>query len=151
MDRNSVSGLHHAGLSVTHIDRSIRFYSDIIELDVLRVSEDPSPFAFLGKDGKVFLTLWQGSEGSYTTQTAGLHHLAFAVPDAEALSRVEGRLRAAGHPIRFDGIVAHREQADSIALFCEDPDGIRLELTAPRPAGTEYQAPTGAVTACGFF
>ncbi len=51
---------------------------------------------------------------------------------------------------RHDGVVAHGEGASSGGIFFTDPDGIRLEVYAPRGAEAE-PAPTGESPTCGFF
>src|SRR4051795_6931022 len=73
----------HIGLSVTDLDRSLAFYQDVLNLDVLQRSEAPGRFAFLGAGGRLFLTLWQQSGAGYEPRHAGLHHLAFQVPTLE--------------------------------------------------------------------
>ncbi len=59
-------------------------------------------------------------------------------------------MRELGAPVFHDGVVAHREGADSGGLFFADPDGIRLEIYAPSGvAGSP--APSGEAPTCGFF
>jgi catechol 2,3-dioxygenase-like lactoylglutathione lyase family enzyme len=141
----------HIGLNVSQLDRSIEFYRAVFGFDLLRRSADAArPFAFLGHDDAIVLTLWQQSGGSFAADRPGLHHLSFQVASVEALREAEGRLRALGARLRHDGIVAHAEGADSGGLFFEDPDGIRLEIFAPRGlAGTP--APHTDGPTCGFF
>jgi catechol 2,3-dioxygenase-like lactoylglutathione lyase family enzyme len=76
--------------------------------------------------------------------------LAFQVESIEQVREAEARLRALGAPIHHGGIVPHREGGESGGLFFEDPDGIRLELSAPTGAGDRPAPHTDGPT-CGFF
>src|SRR5713101_4725922 len=102
----------HVGLSVTDLDRSLAFYQDVLELEVIQSSAEAGRrFAFLGASGRLFLTLWQQSIEEFEPRRAGLHHLSFQVPTLEAVQAAEGKLRARGITPRYDGIVPHRENA----------------------------------------
>ncbi len=141
----------HIGLNVSRLDRSIAFYRAVFGFDLLKQSADASrPFAFLGHDGAVMVTLWQQSEGAFATDRPGLHHLAFKVSSIDEVRAAEGRVRATGARLHHGGIVAHAEGGDSGGLFFEDPDGIRLEIFTPRGvAGSP--APHADGPTCGFF
>jgi lactoylglutathione lyase len=143
----------HVGLSVTDLDRSLAFYQDLLELEVIQVSASAGRrFAFLGAGGRLFLTLWQQSSESFEPRQAGLHHLAFQVPTLDAVRAAEARLRARGVTPRYDGVVPHREGAESAALFFTDPDGIRLEIYSPTGAADlAAPAPVAGAPSCGFF
>jgi catechol-2,3-dioxygenase len=141
----------HIGLSVTDLDRSLAFYQDVLELEVLQRSDDAGRrFAFLGAGGRLFLTLWQQSEAGFDPRHAGLHHLAFQVPTVDDVRAAEAKLRARGQEPRYDGVVPHRAGAESAALFFTDPDGIRLEIYSPTGAAG-LAAPVAGAPSCGFF
>lgn len=141
----------HIGLNVSRLDHSIDFYRAVFGFELLKRSSDASrPFAFLGHDGAVVVTLWQQSAGVFATDRPGLHHVAFKVSSIDEVRAAEGRVRAAGARLHHDGIVAHAEGGDSGGLFFEDPDGIRLEIFTPRGvAGSP--APHADGPTCGFF
>jgi lactoylglutathione lyase len=141
----------HIGLNVSRLDRSIDFYRAVFGFDLLRRSDGAGrAFAFLGCGGAVVLTLWQQSDGAFAADRAGLHHLAFTVESLEDVRAAEGRVRALGARVHHDGIVAHTEGGDSGGLFFEDPDGIRLEIFAPRGLAGAPAPHTDGPT-CGFF
>jgi lactoylglutathione lyase len=141
----------HVGLSVTDLDRSIAFYGEVLELELIQRSDDPGrAFAFLGAGGRLILTLWQQSAEAFAPRHAGLHHLAFQVSTFDAVQATEARLRARGITPRYDGVVPHREDAESAALFFTDPDGIRLEIYSPTGAAG-LVAPVAGAPSCGFF
>jgi lactoylglutathione lyase len=141
----------HVGLNVTDLDRSVAFYRTALGLEVLGESRDAGRrYAFLGHDGTLLITLWEQSAGRFPTALPGLHHLAFQMPDLDAVRRAEAALRELGATFVHEGIVAHGEGAPSGGVFFEDPDGIRLEIYAPSGA-QDRPAPTGQAPTCGFF
>ncbi|NBM18030.1 VOC family protein [Streptomyces sp. GC420] len=141
----------HIGLNVTDLDRSLAFYRDALGFQTLgEGKEDGRRFAFLGRDGRLVLTLWQQAEGSYAPGLAGLHHLAFEVDGIEQVREAESALRALGVEFVHEGVVAHHEGAASGGIFFRDPDGTRLEISAPHGA-QGAPAPAGAAPTCGFF
>ena len=144
---------HHVGLNVTELDRSLAFYGDVLGFDVLGKGEEEgsgSRYAFLGQDGRLVLTLWQQSEGTYDAGRPGLHHLAFEAESIEHVRAAEAALTARGASFAYEGVVAHREGAASGGIFFHDPDGTRLEISVPKGA-EEAEAPSGTAPTCGFF
>ncbi len=141
----------HVGLNVTDLGRSKGFYESVFGFETLGESTDPSkPFAFLGKDDEVRLTLWQQSVDSFNKSCAGLHHLSFMVKDQDELKRAEQNIKELGARFHYDGIVPHREGAPSGGIYFEDPDGIRLEIFTVGLSGEEA-APHGEAPSCGMF
>ncbi len=141
----------HVGLNVTDLERSKRFYQQAFGFQVIKQSEETGrAFTFLGDGTRLVLTLWQQSEGTFRKDSPGLHHLSFEVSTLEEVREVEQRLRDMGAHFLYDGIVPHAEGAQSGGIFFEDPDGIRLEIYAPRGAG-DLPAPTEDAPSCGFF
>src|SRR5690348_10077544 len=113
----------HIGLNVTQLSRSKEFYQTVFGFEVVAEAEvSGSPFALLGKDGTLVLTLWQQSseESAFPTDRPGLHHLSFQVNSLEDLQEAEARLKAMQTPLIYDGIVPHAEGGSSAALYFKD-------------------------------
>ncbi|MFI7111772.1 VOC family protein [Nonomuraea sp. NPDC050227] len=141
----------HVGLNVTDLDRSKEFYGRVFGFTVAHESaEDGRRYALLAQDSKLVVTLWQQSDGRFPTALPGLHHLSFQVEDLDAVRRAEQVIREIGAKLHHDGVVPHGEGASSGGVFFEDPDGIRLEISAPGAAG-DRPAPTAGAPTCGFF
>ncbi|WP_149180808.1 VOC family protein [Streptomyces sp. TRM49041] len=141
----------HVGLNVTDLDRSLAFYREVFDFDVMAEGkEDDRLWAFLGRDNRLLVTLWQQSEGSFAADRPGLHHLSFQVDTVEEVRATEEVLRGLGTEFSYDGVVPHGENASSGGIFFADPDGTRLEIYAPTGADPADAPTTGAPT-CGFF
>jgi lactoylglutathione lyase len=140
----------HIGINVTDLDRSRDFYGEVFGLSPMGGSDAaPRRFAFLGDGTSIVLTLWEQSEGRFDGGRPGLHHLSFMVPSIDRVREAEKKLLLRGTTFAYEGIVPHREGAQSGGIFFEDPDGTRLEIFAPSGA-EEGKAPAGG-PACGFF
>jgi catechol 2,3-dioxygenase-like lactoylglutathione lyase family enzyme len=141
----------HIGLNVSDLARSVAFYRNIFGLGLIGEQTDGEhQYAFLGQDGDIVVTLWQQSDGAFSPDRPGLHHLSFQAPDIETVRRAEAALKEAGAELFYEGVVPHGEGAASGGIFFTDPDGIRLEIYAPSGADTA-PAPTKGAPTCGFF
>ncbi|MEU5851360.1 VOC family protein [Saccharopolyspora shandongensis] len=141
----------HVGLNVTDLERSLPFYTQVFGFEVqARGEEEGQRWAFLGRDGRLVLTLWQQGEQAFSPVSAGLHHLSFQVDSIDEVKAAERVLRELNADFRFDGVVPHGEGMASGGIFFSDPDGVRLEIYAPTGADVA-PAPSGAAPTCGFF
>jgi lactoylglutathione lyase len=120
----------HTMLRVGNLQRSIDFYTKVLDMQVLRTSENPEykySLAFLGFDGgnpgqaEIELTYNWGVE-SYDLGTA-YGHIALGVPDAYAACE---KIKAAGGNVtREAGPV---KGGTTVIAFVTDPDGYKIEL-----------------------
>lgn len=141
----------HIGLNVTDLDRSLAFYREVFDFEVLAEGkEEDRRWAFLGRGPRLLVALWQQSEGTFSSTLPGLHHLSFQVDTVEEVRATEEVLRNLGAEFNYDGVVPHGENGTSGGIFFTDPDGIRLEIYAPTGADPA-DAPTPGAPTCGFF
>jgi catechol 2,3-dioxygenase-like lactoylglutathione lyase family enzyme len=130
MNKQLTQGVHHVGLTVTDLDASCHFFTDLLGWE--KVGGDPGYPAVFVSDGTVMITLWQARRPSTAiafdkNNNIGLHHLAIKVADLAALESVYQRLSAAENvvvefapePLR-DGPAMH--------MMCYEPCGIRIEF-----------------------
>jgi len=115
----------HVVLNVTDVERSARFYRDVVGFQVSRFRPDGSA-AFL-TCGVVHhnLALFKAPEGARPAQkgAVGLNHFAFRVDDYPTLQAAHKRLLEANATI--DHIVDH---GMTRSVYFLDPDGIEMEL-----------------------
>ncbi|MDB4868120.1 MAG: Catechol 2,3-dioxygenase [Cohnella sp.] len=117
-------------LRVSDLQRSIRFYSDVVGFKVL---DERDGTADLTADGKRALVRIQEIAGAVVPprkSAAGLYHYAILVPDRRSLGVVLRNLIRTG---------IHVGQADHLvseALYIADPDHNGIEIYVDRPRET---------------
>jgi len=116
--------LEHVNLTVSDLDRSIAFYSDLLDLTVRWKGDlDGSRRAAHVGDDNAYLALFQAADQgvvreSYTTP--GYNHIGFVVDDLEDAAV---RLKTLG--AEFGEI---QDYEPGRRLYCFDPDGHEVEL-----------------------
>jgi catechol 2,3-dioxygenase len=112
-------------LTVSDLDRSLRFYQDAIGL---RVHAHDDGVARLGAGEEDVLVLVEDPEAKHAGRHAGLYHVALLYPSREELAFAVDRLVRTRTPV--EGMSDHRTHE---AIYLPDPDGNGLELAADRP------------------
>jgi catechol 2,3-dioxygenase-like lactoylglutathione lyase family enzyme len=131
---SSARGLHHVALLASDVERTVRFYQDVLEFPLTELIENrdyrgSSHFFFDIGHGNLlaFFDLPGLDLAQYTEVLGGLHHIAISVEPAR-WARLKERLAAAGVP--------YQEESGS-SIYFRDPDGARLELISD-PLGEMY-------------
>jgi len=132
----------HVHLKVADLERSIRFYSDVLGFEVMvRMGDDA---AFLGAGQyhhHIGLNTWESSGGSPPPKgSTGLYHVAFRYPDRAALATAFRRLGEWSIPL--EGAADH---GVSEALYLRDPDENGVELYYDRPREVWPRDPDGGL------
>jgi catechol 2,3-dioxygenase-like lactoylglutathione lyase family enzyme len=129
-------GLHHTALVSGDVERTIRFYQDVVGFPLTELVENrdypgSSHFFFdIGNGNLLAFFDFPGLDlGPYAEVLGGLHHIAISV-DPEHWEAAVDRLTAAG--------VEH-EVHSQVSVYFTDPDGARIELIAD-PLGEMYGA-----------
>lgn len=120
-------GVNHVALACADLNRSVDFYTRVLEMNVIMRGRSPDgkvSYAFLGTGGETFLALYQyaGRAAPEASQCL-LDHVAFSLT-AEEFAQAKEHLEAQG--ISVSGPVV-RLQFKS--LYLSDPDGAVVELT----------------------
>ena len=131
---STARGLHHTALVSSDVERTVRFYQDVLgfpltELIENRDYEGSSHFFFdIGHDNLLAFFDFPGLDvGPYAEGRGGRPHLAISV-DPERWRVLVGRLKDAG--------VEH-DVHSGVSVYFRDPDGARIELIAD-PLGEMY-------------
>jgi len=121
--------LLHTMLRVGNLEKSIRFYTEILGMKLLRQKEYPEgefTLAFLGygseEENSVIELTYNWGKAHYEVGS-GFGHLAIEVPDV--YSATDQIQRSGGKIIRDAGAM---NAGTTIIAFVEDPDGYQIEL-----------------------
>lgn len=132
----------HVHLKVADLERSIRFYRDVLGFEVTQRFGDAA--AFLSAGGyhhHIGLNTWESLGGSPPPAgSTGLYHTAILYPDRAALGNALRRLQQAGIPL--EGASDH---GVSEALYLSDPDQNGVELYRDRPESEWPRHPDGSL------
>lgn len=115
----------HVGIVITDLERSVKFYKDILGLE--EISQNGG-VADLGVGGRLLLRLTEVKQAIPIGLTAGLYHFAILVPSRYHLALSLRRILEAQTPI--DGFANH---IVSESVYLPDPDGNLIEVYADRP------------------
>jgi catechol 2,3-dioxygenase len=120
----------HVHLKVSDLERSIRFYRDVLGFELTQ--RFGAQAAFLSAGGyhhHIGLNTWDSlGAGPAPRRAPGLYHAALLYPSRAELGRAVMRVLRAGVPLH--GAADH---GVSEAVYLEDPDGNGLELYRDRP------------------
>jgi len=131
---STARGLHHTALVSSDVERTVRFYQDVLGFPLTELIENrdyPGSshfFVDIGNGNLIAFFDFPGLDvGPYAEVLGGLHHLAISV-DPQHWQELVARLEAAG--------VEH-EVHSGVSVYFRDPDGARIELISD-PLGEMY-------------
>ena len=119
----------HVHLKVADLERALRFWRDVIGLEVQQRMGDRAVFLSAGGyHHHIALNTWESAGGSPPPPgSTGLYHVALLYPDRPSLAGALRRVLDAG--IELDGASDH---GVSEALYLRDPDNNGVELYRDR-------------------
>jgi catechol 2,3-dioxygenase-like lactoylglutathione lyase family enzyme len=131
---SSARGLHHAAVLCSDVERTVRFYQDLLEFPLTDIFENrdykgSNHFFFdIGNGNLLAFFDFPGLDlGPYAEVFGGLHHIAISVAPAK-WERLKEKLDQAGVPYQMES---------GTSVYFRDPDGTRVELIAD-PLGEMY-------------
>ena len=122
-----IAKIGHIGLNVTDLDRSTKFYTEVLGFSVTEsMGENQRP------GGLVFLRYNQDHHGvalfgghKAPLEGGTLNHVAFEVASLDEVFRARAQLKAHGIVPHFEG---RRRAGCQVAVEFRDPDGHELEI-----------------------
>lgn len=140
-----IKGVRHIGISVTNMERSLKFYRDLLGLKIERSMSESGQYIdnmlsmknvkvntvkLSAQDkGPILVELLEfkshpkTSEGKYEISKIGASHVAFTVDD---LDEIYSKLTETG--VKFNAPPQYSPDGYAKVTFCYDPDGTPVEL-----------------------
>jgi catechol-2,3-dioxygenase len=122
--------LQHLVLWVADVERSVRFYCDVVGFEVQRRYPTAAFLKIPGTPDDHHLGLFeQAGVRAPDERVARMYHAAWEVGELTDLARARQRLVAAGV------LVGQSDHGTSLSLYAKDPDGLEFEIFWTVPGG----------------
>jgi catechol-2,3-dioxygenase len=122
--------LQHLVLWVSDVERSVRFYRDVLGFEVKSQSARGAFLRIPGSSDDHHLGLFEQSGVTPPSErVARMYHSAWEVAELTDLARARQRLVEAG------ALVGSSDHGVSLSLYAKDPDGLEFELFWTVPGG----------------
>lgn len=120
----------HVHLKVADLERSLRFYRDLLGFEVTMMYGEQAAFISAGGyHHHIGLNTWHSKGAPQAPEYGvGLYHTAILYPTRKDLATIFDRLQKAGYPL--SGASDH---GVSEAIYLNDPDGNGVELYWDKP------------------
>ena len=127
--------LHHVEFYVSDLERSIAFWTPFMGLLGYEEERWSGGVNYVAGEQDPYVTLVQAASehlaAGYHRRRVGLNHLAFRARSRAHVDEVRAWVMGAGFPLLYDDRFPFATAPGYYAVFCEDPDRIKLEVVAP--------------------
>ncbi len=120
----------HLHLRVNDIERSLRYYRDLLGFQTLGEVSGEKAFLTVNNTRSYLLALSRASEPRTSERRAGLYHFAILLPDRKNLASLLRHLMKHREESDLEGAADH---GVSEAIYLHDPDGNGIEIYRDRP------------------
>ncbi|VGO21758.1 VOC family protein [Pontiella sulfatireligans] len=133
-----IKGICHFGLSVSDLDESVRFYSEVLGL-AMSERREKDAFFQIGTDDVLALIQYPDGAARFDAEMRPQHwgkaftHFGFAADSAKTVFEFQEHLKAQGVKIVKEAY----ERWDGASLYFLDPNGYTLEYIYFDPKGGE--------------
>ena len=123
--------LQHLVLWVSNVERSVRFYCDVLGFEVGKRYPHAAFLRIPGSGDDHNLGLFeQPGLAAPDEHVARMYHAAWEVGELTDLARAQRRL------IEVGSLVGQSDHGVSLSLYAKDPDGLEFEIFWTVPGGT---------------
>ena len=131
-DTNWVGGVDHLGLTVSNLDASKAFFTDVLGFKTL--GNDPAYPAYFLSNNKITITLWRVKNDAKRVEfnraeNVGLHHLALSVESIKNLSELHEHLKMQNNII-IEFAPENLGSGPTQHMMIREPSGNRIEFIA---------------------
>jgi catechol-2,3-dioxygenase len=127
---SGLTRLQHLVLWVADVERSVRFYCDVVGFEVQRRYPTAAFLKIPGTADDHHLGLFeQAGARPPDERAARMYHAAWEVGELTDLARARQRLIAAR------SLVGQSDHGTSLSLYAKDPDGLEFEIFWTVPGG----------------
>ena len=123
--------LQHLVLWVSNVERSVRFYCDVLGFEVTKRYPSAAFLKIPGTADDHNLGLFeQAGASAPDDRAARMYHSAWEVGELTDLARARQKL------IEARSLVGQSDHGVSLSLYAKDPDGLEFEIFWTVPGGT---------------
>ncbi|MBG9997919.1 VOC family protein [Pseudoalteromonas sp. NSLLW24] len=127
-----VGGVDHLGLTVSNLDSSKVFFTDVLGFKTL--GSDPTYPAYFLSNNKITITLWRVKNDEKRVEfnraeNVGLHHLALSVESIKKLSELHTHLKMQNNII-IEFAPENLGKGPTQHMMIREPSGNRIEFIA---------------------
>ena len=127
--------LHHVELYVSDLERALAFWTPFMERLGYEAERWSGGMNFFAGEEDPYLCLLEAPAehraAGFHRKRVGLNHLEFRAASRAQVDALRDWLRTSGATLLYDDRYPYATAPDYYALFCEDPDRIKLEVVAP--------------------
>ncbi len=138
----SQTRIGHVHLKVADLDRSLKFYRDLLGFEVTLLYGDQAAFISAGGyHHHIGLNTWNSKNTPPASKNGvGLFHTAIVYPNQKDLAQILKRLLEENYPL-----TGASDHGVSEAIYLDDPDGNGVELYWDRPQQEWPKKPDGSL------
>ena len=131
MNGIGIKRLQHLVLWVSNVDRSVRFYQDVLGFEMKRRYPNAAFLKIAGSPDDHNLGLFEQPGITRPDESASrMYHSAWEVGEITDLVRARLKLAEAG------ALVGQSDHGTSLSLYAKDPDGLEFEVFWAVPEGS---------------
>jgi catechol 2,3-dioxygenase-like lactoylglutathione lyase family enzyme len=129
--------LHHVEIYVSDLEKSIAFWTPFMQKLGYEADRWSDGMNYVKGEEAYFCFLQAPSDhvgAGYHRKRVGLNHLAFKGNSRAHVDEIAAWVKASGHAMLYESKYPYASGPGHYALYCEDPDRIKVEVVAPSEA-----------------